>query len=156
VEEGLETDPNHNSSSAATNDAIEENKKNMYNIPTSKKPFETLGENGDLSTSSKISPNQTIIMNPDLKQNLSSSSVSEFLKSSNTTDPNIADQEDSRAKDEENLDLENEDEDFSHLSYEEQAILNQISRIIRGPIATTQPTTQNNLKQLLLGWYYYR
>ena len=23
-------------------------------------------------------------------------------------------------------------------------------------IATTQPTTQNNLKQLLLGWYYYR
>jgi hypothetical protein len=24
------------------------------------------------------------------------------------------------------------------------------------PIATTQPTTQNNLKQLLLGWYYYR
>jgi hypothetical protein len=25
-----------------------------------------------------------------------------------------------------------------------------------GTIATTQPTTQNNLKQLLLGWYYYR
>jgi hypothetical protein len=23
-------------------------------------------------------------------------------------------------------------------------------------IATTQPTTQNNLKQLLLGWLYYR
>jgi hypothetical protein len=23
-------------------------------------------------------------------------------------------------------------------------------------IATTQPTTQNNLKQLLLGWYYYQ
>ena len=23
-------------------------------------------------------------------------------------------------------------------------------------IATTQPTTQNNLKQLYLGWYYYR
>jgi 5,10-methylene-tetrahydrofolate dehydrogenase/methenyl tetrahydrofolate cyclohydrolase len=23
-------------------------------------------------------------------------------------------------------------------------------------VATTQPTTQNNLKQLLLGWYHYR
>ena len=23
-------------------------------------------------------------------------------------------------------------------------------------IATTQPTTQNNLKQLLLGWFYYQ
>ena len=23
-------------------------------------------------------------------------------------------------------------------------------------VATTQPTTQNNLKQLWLGWYYYR
>ena len=23
-------------------------------------------------------------------------------------------------------------------------------------IASTQPTTQNNLKQLLLGWFYYR
>ena len=23
-------------------------------------------------------------------------------------------------------------------------------------VATTQPTSQNNLKQLLLGWYYYR
>jgi hypothetical protein len=23
-------------------------------------------------------------------------------------------------------------------------------------IATTQPTTQHHLKQLLLGWYYYR
>jgi hypothetical protein len=44
------------------------------------------------------------------------------------------DQEDSEAKDEENLDLENEEEDFSHLSPEEQAILNQIHRIIRGPI----------------------
>ena len=27
---------------------------------------------------------------------------------------------------------------------------------LQGLVATTQPTTQNNLKQLLLGWYYYR
>ena len=32
----------------------------------------------------------------------------------------------------------------------------ELSWAICNLIATTQPTTQNNLKQLLLGWYYYR
>ena len=32
---------------------------------------------------------------------------------------------------------------------------NVIVRVLTS-VATTQPTTQNNLKQPLLGWYYYR
>ena len=31
-----------------------------------------------------------------------------------------------------------------------------LTRSSKYVIATTQPTTQNNLKQLLLGWYYNR
>ena len=53
----------------------------------------------------------------------------DIANSSNTTDPNTA-EEDS----EDNFEFENEEEDFSHLSSEKQAILNQISRIVKGSI----------------------
>ena len=130
VEEALETARNY--SSAANHEAAEE--KNLYNIPTIKNPFEILSDSDDISTNSmtrvkrnitSISSNPTISINQDLKHNLSSRSASD------TTD-----QEDSEDRGEENLDLENEEEkeDFSHLSSQEQVILNQISRIIKGSV----------------------
>jgi hypothetical protein len=35
-------------------------------------------------------------------------------------------------------------------------IRGNLDPIVISIIATTQPTTQNNIKQLLLGWLYYR
>ena len=134
VEEALETARNY--SSAANHEAAEE--KNLYKIPTIKNPFEILSDSDDISTNSmtrvkrnitSISSNPTISINQDLKHNLSSRSASD------TTVPNLDDQEDSEDRGEENFDLENVEEDFSHLSFEEQAVLNQISRMIRGSIS---------------------
>ena len=64
LEEALETDANHNSSSAAANANVEENQKNLYKITTTTNPFEILSDSDDISTSSMANP--TIGINPDL------------------------------------------------------------------------------------------
>ena len=58
----------------------------------------------------------------------------DIAKGSDTTDPHIA-EEDSEVRVEEDFEFENKEEDFSHLSPEEQVILNQISRIIKGSLS---------------------
>jgi hypothetical protein len=83
-------------------------------------------------TSRTISLNPTIRINPDLKHD-ATRYTRDIANSPDTTDLNTA-EGDSEARVEENLDLENEEEeeDFSHLSSQEQVILNQISRIVKG------------------------
>ena len=56
----------------------------------------------------------------------------DISKSSDTTVPHLA-EEGSAVRVKENFD--EEEEDFSHLSPEEQVILNQISRIIKGSLS---------------------
>jgi hypothetical protein len=97
-------------------------------------PFET----DDISTNSMarnitsrtISLDPTTRINHDLKHD-ETSYTRDMAKSPDTADLNTA-EEDSKSGVEENLDLENEEEDFSHLSSEEKVILNQISRIFKG------------------------
>jgi hypothetical protein len=140
VEEALKTDAKYNSSSADTKETEDENLKNLYNIPISKNLFEILSDSDDIITNSKasinnnipstISLNPTNRINPDLRHDATSSAM-DMAKSSDNADPNI-DEKDSEVRVEENFELENEEEDFSHLSAEEQVILKQISRIVKG------------------------
>ena len=106
----------------------------MYKIPTTKNLFEILSDSDDIiintmasinrnNTSRTSSLNTTIRINLDLMHDITCS-ARDIANSSKTTDPNTA-EEDSEARGE--ASFENEEEDFSHLSSEEQAILNQIS-----------------------------
>ena len=104
VQEALKTNAKYNSSSADTNETEDENLKNLYNIPTTK--------NRNI-TSRTNTLNPTIRINPDLKHD-STSFERDIAKRSNTAE------EDSEARVEENFDVD-----------EEQAILDQISRIIK-------------------------
>ena len=145
VEEALKTDSKYNSSSADTNETEDENLKNLYNIPTAKNLFEILSDSDGIIPSSMVSINRNIPsrttslnpiirINPDLKQDVTTSSAMDIAESSDTIDPHIA-EEDSEVRVEENFEIENEEEDFSHLSPEEQAILIQISRIVKGSLS---------------------
>ena len=49
-----------------------------------------------------------------------------------------------------------QDVNYHHDRVSRKAWVTLKNQILCKKIATTQPTTQNNWKQLLLGWYYYR
>jgi hypothetical protein len=144
VEEALKTDAKYDSSSADNNTTKDENLKNLYNIPTAKNLFEILSDNDDTITNSMNSISRNITsstssLNPTIRNNLDlkhdfTTSARDIANSSNNTDPNTA-EEDSEARVVDNCELEIEEEDFSHLSSEEQVILSHISRIIKGSIS---------------------
>ena len=93
---------------------------------------------GTSITSNNItSPNPNNRINPDLMQVPISNIVncgSDIAKTS--ADPNATIQKDTEGSDDTTFDAENDDpdEDFSHVSSEEQAVLKHISRIIRGSL----------------------